>query len=189
MNIIEMILIPTVTGVLGGIGGFLFQRFYEARMSGEGGADYRQYSGAWRGLHVTADPKMGRPTYSEHVYKLSVDKRGRIKGELSDLIGDPPWEYAVSGQIYPGAIVMTHRNKQRPEILVVEMYKTGLNPKCMVGMITTSTYDKDIHFAAPIVLSREKTSDDEFRSLMKTTTTAFYGELDQALGLPEKTIA
>jgi hypothetical protein len=189
MNIFESIIIPTITGVLGGVGGFLFQRLYETRMSGEGGADYRQYSGIWRGMHVTADPKTGKPAYSDHVYRLSVDKRGRIKGELSDLIGDPPWEFAVSGQIYPGAIIMTHRNKQRPEIFVVEMYKTGLNPKRMVGMITTSTYDKDVHFAGPIVLSRDKTSDDQFRSLMKATTTAFYGELDQVLGLPEKATA
>jgi hypothetical protein len=99
MNIIETIIIPTVTGVLGGVGGFLFQRFYESRLSGEGGTDFRQYSGVWRGLHVTADPKTGKPAYSEHLYRLSVDKRGCIKGELSDLIGEPPWEYAVSGQI------------------------------------------------------------------------------------------
>jgi hypothetical protein len=68
----------------------------------------------------------------------------------------------------------------------MEMYKTGLNPKRMVGMITTSTYDKDLHFAGPIVLSREQISDDEFRQLMKAQTTAFYGELDQVLGLPQK---
>lgn len=184
MNIIEGFIFPIITGVLGGVGGFVLQRLYESLMKGEGGADYRQYSGYWSGLHVTADPTTGKPAYSEHIYELSVDRRGRIKGEFKDLIGDPPWEYAVSGQIYPGTILMTHRNKQRPEIIIAEMYKTGLNPKRMVGILTTSTYDKDIHFAAPIVLSRVKPSESEFRKLMKDTTTAFYGELDQVLGLP-----
>ena len=184
MNIFDGIVIPTITGLLGGVGGFLFQRLYETRISGEGGADFRQYSETWRGKHVTEDPTTGEPAYSEHLYTLSVDKRGRIKGKLTDLIATPPWEYTVSGQIYTKSIVMTHRNKQNPSIVVVEMYKTGLNPKCMVGMIMTSTYRTDVHFAAPIVLSREQTSDRDFSKLMKGFKTAYYGELDRALGLP-----
>jgi hypothetical protein len=109
MDAIREILLPSLTGVLGGVGGFLFQRLYEGRAAGEGGADYRQYSGTWRGCHVTSHPKTGAAAYSHHVYKLRVRKSGRIAGEISDLIGDPPWEYSTTGQIYPGAIVMTHR--------------------------------------------------------------------------------
>lgn len=188
MNVLNEAILPTVTAILGGIGVYIFQRFYERVESGESGADFRQYSGQWRGCHVTADPQTGRPVYSHHIYTLVVRRNGQIKGKVADLIGDPPWEYSTTGQVYPGAIVMTHRGKQRPEIIVVEMYKTGLNAQRMVGMISTSTYDKDMHFASPIVLSRRQVSDDDFREAMKTQTTAFYGELDQNLGLPPKMV-
>nr|VFJ70722.1 MAG: hypothetical protein BECKFW1821C_GA0114237_102434 [Candidatus Kentron sp. FW] len=169
-----------------GVISLLIKLIYDRLASGEGGADYRQYSGQWHGCHVTADPDTGVATYSNHIYQLRVKKNGRISGSLSDLISEQPWDYSTSGNIYPGMIMMIHRGKQRPEILAVEIYKTALNPRRMVGMIFASTYEKDIHFISPIVLSRDHISDEEFREMMKNQTAAFYGDLDQTLGLPQK---
>jgi hypothetical protein len=137
--------------------------------------DLSSYKGLWHGVHHTRVRHDGNNfgRLSRHQYELAVSSSGGISGRFSDAVTAPEMEYRATGTILPGCIVLTSRSSSRPQLFATEVYFRPLELKRLEGIIAGYDY-ADKPFVAPIVLTRDRLSDEAAEEALNQARAEFF---------------
>ena len=172
----EALIIGVIGSLIAAVIWYFVAEGREARSNPAISANLSQYSGRWYGIHLTKKVDGCGFALSHHIYDLTVNKKGKIKGKMIDQITTPPWKMNVHGQFSGSDMVLVMKGGPRPGFFASQIHADVHLDGVNYG-IASSIDSLRNAFSAPIAFSKRPVTERDLANAIIELRSHFYTEM------------